>query len=108
MIEVFRKCPFCKEEIARDAIKCKHCKEMLGESSMRFDPSKQARAFTKGIKEKEFHDSMLSAGIAVALFISFILWRFTSYYLGNNFGLGLGLLVLFIFLIGLSIQYYKE
>ncbi|MDL2313815.1 hypothetical protein LJC36_02415 [Desulfovibrio sp. OttesenSCG-928-C14] len=35
-------CPFCKEEIADEAIKCKHCKSMLTEQPS--EPSQQANS----------------------------------------------------------------
>lgn len=28
-----KKCPFCAEEIARDAVKCKHCGEYLTDAA---------------------------------------------------------------------------
>ena len=54
-----KKCQFCAEEVKDEAIKCKHCGSMLIATPI--DPMKAtdpAKAVTKGLKQKQLHDSL--------------------------------------------------
>lgn len=94
-----KKCPFCAEEIKVDAVKCKHCGEFLKDSQEHNPLGKgtpTAKAVSKGLKQKELHDSISA--------ISLILLIIVSVSVGGYAGI-----VIFIAgLVGLVYWYYKE
>ncbi len=47
-------CPYCKEEVWSDAVKCRHCGERLDMDKQ--GSSSTARAVSKGAKEKQYSD----------------------------------------------------
>ena len=72
MAEERIRCPFCGESIAPTAIKCRFCKEWLGEA--RKKDSAVARGVSRGIKQKSFSKIafkakllLLLGGLALAL-----------------------------------------
>jgi predicted ATP-dependent serine protease len=71
--EETKKCPYCSELILATAKKCKHCGEWLEESNERKGTAwnekgtADARAVTKGIKQKEQDDFNQGCAIFVVL-----------------------------------------
>lgn len=71
-----KECPCCGEDILETAKKCKHCGEWLVVSDERKGAgfsekgTSDARAITKGLKEKEFHDITYNTMVWVILAIS--------------------------------------
>lgn len=69
-------CPACGESILKVAKKCRYCGEWLEEPKSRPGSSAvsrgtpDARAVTKGLKEKEYHDFLLGCGTVLALVIA--------------------------------------
>lgn len=100
-------CPFCAEQILPTAKKCKHCGEWLDTrarpqgSGVGESGSAGARAVTRGLKEKELHDSARTFFSFLALVVSAI----AGYALQSWFAF-FGVLFACIVLIG--IWYYRE
>lgn len=99
-------CPFCGEDIKPTAKKCKHCGEWLDKVSGREGTgyvergSAEARSVTRGLKEKEYQDTMLGCGGFLALCLS----------VGAGIVLHwiIGVVIFFVTFGLLSRWYYKE
>lgn len=70
-----KKCPYCAEEIQDEAIKCKHCGEMIHKQTKvsSLDPSATAKAVNKGIKQKELDDFWMRFWGGIAFIIALII-----------------------------------
>lgn len=81
------KCPFCAEEILSDAKKCKHCGEWLKENVRLGGESMdkgtaEARAVTRGLKEKARHDAIRTLFFIINILISLLFWGATNWGVG--------------------------
>ena len=100
-------CPFCSEQIQASAKKCKHCGEWLDTrarptgSGAHQRGSSDARAVTKGLKEKELHDSVFNVLAFLLLVASGATWWLTGSWV-------YGLVVLVAGMIPVGWWYYKE
>lgn len=97
------RCPHYAEEIQPTAKKCKHCGEWLVTSTERTGTrieergSADARAVTRGLKEKQFHEQMLGC-IGVPAFLLAIWLGVTLHWLVG--------VVVFVVIAGLAGQWY--
>jgi hypothetical protein len=102
-----KNCPYCSEEILSTAKKCKHCGEWLEESKERKGTvlnekgSSAARGVTKGLKEKQYDDSIFGCGGFLALIVAFGIGVWTESWI-------IGLILFIIPMIWLTKSYYKE
>ena len=87
MIDETKKCPYCAEEIHIDAIKCKHCREILN-SDLKAERTEEYQPLIQ--KERKW-----SPGIAALL--SFLIPGAGQMYKGN---VGVGLLWLIFVVAG--------
>jgi hypothetical protein len=68
-----KKCPYCGETILTAAKKCRYCGEWLEKpagkagSGVAGRGSADARAVTRGLREKELHDTIFKAGVVVGI-----------------------------------------
>lgn len=68
-----KKCPYCGETILTVAKKCHYCGEWLEKAAGRAGSgvagrgSADARAVTRGLKEKELHDTIVKVGVVVGI-----------------------------------------
>jgi uncharacterized Zn finger protein (UPF0148 family) len=100
-----KQCPFCKGDIDASALKCRFCGEWVqpaqnrpGEKSIERGTA-NARAVTKGLKEKEAHDILFNIGGFIILCLSAGGWAIHP---------AIGIIV-FIVLAGIAGHfYYKE
>lgn len=97
-------CPYCSEGIKHSAQKCRHCGEWLNgrrSGSSADNGTSNARAITKGLKQKQWHDFTLSVRGLLALLVACIAGSyFKNAFVG--FFLFLGLAAFFRW------QYFRE
>ena len=67
-----KKCPFCKEEIRLEAVKCRFCGEWLKSTKREglAETDMEALNVSDGLKQKELDDTWFSMTILFWLFIS--------------------------------------
>lgn len=100
-------CPYCGEEILAKARKCKHCGEWLDKADTRAGGgasdrgSADARAVTKGLKQKELDDFTQKALSFFALVVGVIVGV-----IFQSFWAGVATVLIGAALIGF--WYYKE
>ena len=112
--EETKKCPYCGEQILATAKKCKHCGEWLDDSEKKGSSwtekgSAEARAVTKGIKQKEQDDFNYGCLGTLGLVISIAVGIWISNVL-NSSALGwiVGIIILIVFIVIASKNYWKE
>ena len=97
------KCPFCSEEIIAGAKKCKHCQEWLDSSNERLGGdigqkgSADARAVARGLKEKQYSDSMVGCGGFIGILVSVAVGVWLHWIAG---------VIVFIIIVGLLGKWY--
>jgi hypothetical protein len=108
-------CPFCSEQILATAKKCKHCGEWLDGSTNRAGAaagergSSDARAVTKGLKEKEYHDQMIGCGGFVGLVAAIAVGYWLASKLHSSaVGWTVGIIIFFGVIALLGKWYWKE
>jgi len=72
-----RKCPFCAEEIAEEAVKCKHCNEYVAPVNQEVTP-----AYTSAPKK--------TSGMAIASLVCSIVGFFICLFVGQILGIIFG------------------
>jgi predicted Zn finger-like uncharacterized protein len=87
-----KKCPYCAEKIHVDAIKCKHCKEMLDASLKKTNSSQITVTQNSNMDKQIAYESQKKNGFVAAI-LNFILPGVGYMYCGNIL---LGLFALFL------------
>ena len=112
--EETKKCPYCSELILASAKKCKHCGEWLEESKERKGTSwvdkgsADARAVTRGIKQKEQDDFNIGCVGFIGLVASVAVGTGISS-LFNSSGAGwIGGIILFFIIMGFASKSYWQ
>ena len=101
-----KKCPFCSEEIQEDAQKCRFCGEWLNDKAERVGGDVQgsgsvdARAITRGIKQKE-QDDLGRGCFGFILVIISVAIGFWAHWI-------VGVVVFLVGMVFLTKWYYKE
>ncbi len=107
-------CPYCSEQILITAKKCKHCGEWLEDNNEHKRAtyedrgSSDARAVTKGIKEKEAHDYQLGCFGLIAIIATIFIISSLSSVFGADASLIIGVIIFIIFMVFIYKWYYKE
>lgn len=113
--EETKKCPYCSEQILITAKKCKHCGEWLEESKERKGSTWQekgsvdARAVTKGLKQKEQDDFNQGCLIFVVLVVAVLVGSgASSLFNSSKVGWITGVIIFIVGGVFLGKSYFEE
>ncbi len=110
-----KQCPFCGEEILTTARKCKHCGEWFDSVTSRAGSpvedrgSADARAISRGLKEKDFQDTTVGCGGVVAIIAAVGAGFWVLSAIGSSIlGWIVGIVIFLVIVVPLSNWYWKE